>query len=294
MAKLPLLVLAMLLPACVSPGATHGTTAAEPLGATLTGTVLDDERRPVEGAHVGVEGHAGTSDPTGAFLVSGIPVGNRRVEVSHDRFEPSSVQVDFREGELVSGDFALRPRPLPMERNATTTYKGQYECAWEFLILGGDCLGLYENLTGSEDPLTKDTYAFRIRIEQGWQEVTLSLAWQGAANNQLEGMRLLLEHGNASKTGHGTQVGAAAGPRSPIELVIRRGETHPTAERYPDTQTLATMSPDGEEMQIRVFPRGRATQYSGQVCAPGCLWGVGVGVGIQFDVTAVVHYADRA
>lgn len=295
------LVLALVLAGCLATpsrplAAPHASPDARP--ADLTGFVFDEEERPLAGATVRVAelGREARTDATGAYDLTGLAAGRWLTAVRAPGHALVEEAIDLPPGSEVRQDFRLPVLPAPVAHVEHFSFRGSYDCGSEVLILAGDCLVLYENATGQPDPVTQDAYAFRLPIHAAWQTIHVALAWQSGAENQLDGMRLLVEHGNASKTGHGIQVARADGSDNPLEILIARGQAHPTADKYAGTGTAARVPDDGEELQVRVQPRGKHTDVFGQVCDPrtgGCFLGVGVGFDLNFDIEATVAYEPR-
>lgn len=288
----PWLVLVILASGCVSPASPSGRSTGMLEEATLSGRVLDDEERPLEGAAVTlVPGNAtSVTDPGGRFLLSRLPPGRVIVVVALVGYETLNASLHLPPG-ATHRDLRLSPLPRAMARSVPVHYRGDYDCAFELLILGGDCLVLYENVTGEQDPVTKETYVFRLRVGPNWSRVDLNLTWQSGADNQLDGMRFLLEHGNSSKTGHGTQVARSEGAANPLRIVVERGVPHPLADTYDGTGTKATIADAGEELQVRVHPRGKLAERGSLQCVGACWQGVGFGVDLTFTVDGAVLYS---
>jgi hypothetical protein len=289
-----LLVLGVTLAGCAAP--TAPATAHEVLLSGVLGTVVDVELRPIEGASVLLEGSSGgqtSTDALGAFSFAGLPEGNATIRVEHPDYQTVSTSVPLVAGQTSRVEIRLVPVPRPTAHDETFPFQGHFDCASEVLILGADCLVLYENVTGENDPITDEANAFRLPVREGWETIYLNLTWESGAENQLEGMRLNLEHGNGSTTGHAYQVAQVDGTEQPLELMVVRGEPHPSADYYDGTEQPAMVGDDGEELQIRVFPRGKFTDEFGTVCQEPrkCLLGVGIGLDIRFDVHAIVHYS---
>jgi hypothetical protein len=288
------LVAVLVLAGCVD-GARPAASPIPPSSSTLQGRVLDEEVRPVAGADVTWVGGAVATDHEGRFVLS-LALGERvGLRIEHAGFEPLVAEVRM-EQTVVAHEFRLRASPRAAVHNLTYQYHGHLDCAWDAVILGGDCLVLYRNATGQDDPVTKEQHAFRLPVLAGWSRIVVGLSWKMAAENQFEGMRLDLEHGNGSAHGHATSVAREQGPSSPLRLELLRGVVHPHAEDYDGTKTKARLADSGEEMQVRVFPRGRFSNELGTFCfeGKGCLLGLGLGLELDFEVEATVFYAPPA
>ena len=287
-----LLVVLLALSGCAAPAAPGAAIA--PLLASLEGTVVDVELRPVPNATVTLvpHGRTGITDASGAFSFPGLRPGNATLRVDHPEFEPAQSILVLEPSIKLRHDVRLVPIPKSLPHDEQFVFKGTFDCASEVLIIGADCLVLYENVTGENDPLTQEENAFPLLIKPGWQTIYLNLTWDSGAENQLDGMRLNLEHGNGSTTGHSYQVAQTAGTDQPLELLVTRGEPHPSADYYDGTDTIAMIGDEGEEAQVRVFPRGKATDTFGTICQEPrkCFLGLGVGLDIRFEVHAIVHY----
>ena len=278
---------------CSAPAAPGAAVQALP--ASLEGTVVDVELRPIPNASVAVQPLArmATTDASGRFSLLGLPPGNATIRVTHPDFEPSESSLLLEPATTLRHEFRLVPIPQMVAHDEAFLFTGTFDCASEILIIGADCLVLYENVTGENDPITDEENAFPLLIKPGWETIYLNLTWESGAENQLDGMRLNLEHGNGSTTGHSYQVAQTAGIEQPLELFVVRGQPHPTADHYDGTDTVAMIADAGEEAQVRVFPRGKMTDTFGTICQEPrkCLLGVGVGLDIRFDVHVIVHYA---
>ncbi|HEX9815413.1 MAG TPA: carboxypeptidase-like regulatory domain-containing protein [Candidatus Thermoplasmatota archaeon] len=278
---------------CAAPAA-PGTAVPAPPSA-LEGTVVDIELRPVPNATVTLLPHdrTGLTDTTGAFAFPRLQPGNATLRIDHPDFEPATVSIMLEAAQTLRQDVRLIPLPRAIAHDETFVFQGSFDCASEMFIIGADCLVLFENVTGSNDPITNEQNAFRLLVKPGWETIYLNLTWESGAENQLDGMRLNLEHGNGSKTGHAYQVAQTWGTEQPLEILVTRGEPHPSADYYDGTDTPAMIGDEGEETQVRVFPRGKMTEQFGMICSEPrkCFLGLGVGLDIRFDVHAIVHYA---
>ncbi len=283
---------AVLMAGCAAPAAPGAAVPLMP--SNLEGTVVDIELRPVPNATVTLLPHdrIGVTDENGAFSFLRLTPGNGTLQIDHPDFEPAVATILLPSGATIRQDFRLIPLPKAIPHDETFLFQGSFDCASETLIIGADCLVLYENVTGSNDPVTNEDNAFRLLVKPNWETIYLNLTWESGAENQLEGMRLNLEHGNGSTTGHAYQVAQTWGTEQPLELLVERGVPHPSADYYDDTDTPATIADEGEETQVRIFPRGKMTQEFGMVCQEPrkCLLGVGVGLDIRFEGHAIVHY----
>lgn len=299
-------VLSLVLSGCLGQGDgvdSDGTGASLPTGSTargrLEGHVTDDELVPISGANVTIEGTglAATTDGEGAFTVDGVPPGNQTVEAVKEGYEPARHFVDVRPGSTAQAEVRLTILPSYAPHNRTLVFDGHYDCAHEIPIWTGDCMILYQAATNQSDPYTTEKFQFRFDVNARWQSFVMELAWQGAANNQLDGMRFYLEHVTNTTTEHSVKVGRADGPQNPLRFVVQRDEAHPRADPDPKTGKAATFPVNGSLAQVRVFPHGK---FYNESCSVGnatigrCMLGVGVGVGIKFTVYATVFYNERA
>lgn len=288
-----LVVLLATYAGCAAPAAPG--TAVSDLLSSLEGTVVDVELRPIANATVTLLPHEQSilSDEAGRFQFPRLSPGNGTLRVEHPDFEPAVATILLEPAATLRQDVRLIPIPRPVPHDEPFWFEGAFDCASEMLIIGADCFVLYENLTGANDPITNEQNTFRLPIRPGWETIYLNLTWESGAENQLDGMRLNLEHGNGSSTGHAYQVAQTWGSTQPLEILVQRGEPHPSADYYDGTDTPATISEQGEETQVRIFPRGKMTDEFGMICHEPrkCLLGLGVGLDIRFDVNAIVHYA---
>ena len=297
--KLPLLAaLIVLLSGCLS-GAT--STTQPPLGAlqgaTVLGLVTNDEIMPVPSARVLVveTGQTAVTDQSGAFSIFDVPAGTWTIRVEEPRHIAIQEAFTVEDAEAARLDLMLPTIPGVSPYRSLFMFRGHYDCAHEVPIWPGDCMLLYQVATGGPDEYTNETFAFRLPVEEHWESIVLEVEWQTSAENQLDGMRLYLENGNGTESGHSYLVARAEGPSSPLRLVVNRGELHPRADVYEATSQKAFIPDAGELAQIRVFPRGKFYDQTSQVCSDsGCLLGVGVGLDIDFKVYATVFYVDRA
>jgi hypothetical protein len=78
---------------------------------TVTGTVLDKNGNPVEGAEVYVEGYPNiedTTDSRGVFLLENVPIGNRNIWVVKNGFDRESTNVDIQQDQTTTtSDFEI-------------------------------------------------------------------------------------------------------------------------------------------------------------------------------------------
>lgn len=280
-----------------SPEAATPTPTPEPQFGDIQGLVIDEEFQPVAGAQVFVvEVDVETTtaaDGTFAFRdIEAGPVTVRSFEAKHATAESrvvvpadGTVEVELR--------MPVLPEYAP--HNLTTIFDGKFDCAHEVPIWTGDCMILYTTYVG-DDPVTEETHEFMMSIGPRWHTVVLEMTWDEPATNQLDGMRLYLEHKNLTSEGHSVKVARADGPESPLRLEIPAGVPHESADVYPGTETPAQLAADGEDALIRVFPRGQFYEYTSQVCDEDgrCFLGVGAGLDIRFTVYATVFYNEPA
>lgn len=291
--RILLFLVVVVMAGCAAPAAPGA--AVPPMPGDLEGTVVDVELRPVPNATVTLLPHDRTAmtDENGAFSFPRLTPGNATLRVEHPDYETADASILLEPAGTLRQDFRLIPLPRAVAHDETFFFQGSFDCASEVLIIGADCFVLYENVTGSNDPITNEENAFRLLVKPNWETIYLNLTWESGAENQLDGMRLNLEHGNGSTTGHSYQVAQTWGTEQPLEILVQRGVPHPSADYYDGTDTPATIADEGEETQIRIFPRGKMTEQFGMICQEPrkCFLGLGVGLDIRFDVHAIVHYA---
>ncbi len=312
--RLMILVLLAALSGCTdAEQGSPGSAAIHPAGSgmptvdpsagsgAIEGRVTDDEGRPLEGVSLGIPslGLTTASGRDGAVRIDDVPVGSWPVVATSTRHLARLMNVTVNRGETTRLDVMMAPRPSEAPYYDTVTLVGHYTCAHEMPLWTGDCMLVYESQTGQNDTLTDETFAYRIIVGEGWESVVLELVWTYAANNQFDGMRLYLENGNGTESGHSFKVGRTDGLANPLRLQVNRGEPHPRADYYVGTNVQAFIPDAGEEVQIRVFPRGKLYEQTSLVCTnpfqnQGCLLGVGLGLDIQFTVYASVFYRARA
>lgn len=280
-------------------GSPSGGGAGE--SGSIEGRVVDDEAQPVAGATVSLSdrGRETWSGPDGSFAFADVPAGPGRLHAEADGYAPQDQTITVSSRQVVRPLLTLARLPEPLGYHATAIFEGHYDCAHEVPIWTGDCMILYESQTGQEDPVTSEKFAFRTRVEAGWESVVVELVWKGAANNQLDGMRLYLENGNGTEQGHSFKVARTDGSQSPLRLTLHRGIPDPRADVYTGTTTKAFIPDEGEEVQIRVFPKGKLADTLRSLCLnpsqqTSCLLGVGVGLDIRYTVYATVFYRERA
>jgi hypothetical protein len=293
-------ILVLLLSGCLGAGmpGTRVNDNTRAFGdATVLGIVINDEIMPVEAARVVVleTGLAATTDAAGAFLIDGVPAGTWTLRVEEPRHVAIQESITVAPSESARVDLILPTIPGVSPHRSLFQFRGHYDCAHEVPIWPGDCMIVYEAATGTNDTTTNETFAFHLPVEQHWESVVLELDWEISAENQLDGMRLYLENGNGTETGHSYLVGAAEGPESPLRLVVHRGEPQERADLYEGTQQKAFIPDAGELAQVRVFPRGKFYDQTSQICSDsGCFLGIGAGLDVDFHVYATVFYVDRA
>lgn len=114
MRRLPPRGLVLVFLALLPQGA-HGLQGA-PTG-TLTGQVLGEDRRPLVGATLVIEGlnRRAVTNEAGFYRFSGLPAGTLRVTTSYIGYESSSATVDLPAGGAARHVFELTVRPLVLE-----------------------------------------------------------------------------------------------------------------------------------------------------------------------------------
>lgn len=79
--------------------ATFKTMSPPIVDATLTGVVKDNDGNPISDADVIINGVVVTTDLSGAFTHTGIPVGSHVVTIARDGYENITVTIDFASGD---------------------------------------------------------------------------------------------------------------------------------------------------------------------------------------------------
>lgn len=296
-----LLFVVPILAGCLGNGAPEETIAPptpEPEFGEIVGVAVDDEVRPVANATVFLveESRNATTGADGTFRFDQVATGTKMVRAVAEGHGTAEARVEVAADAVAEAQLTLPVLPEYVARNLTSFFEGHYDCANEIPIWTGDCLILYENVTGQPDPYTTETFTFYMPIDPRWDSIVLELTYETSANNQLDGMRVYLEHVTDEQTGHSVKVGRADGNENPLRLVVNRGEPHPQADVDPATGEPATFDYGGDLAQIRVFPKGHLWEYTSQVCnSEGrCFLGVGAGLDIKFTVYATVFYNERA
>ncbi len=108
-----------------------GPLAAQQTG-SVTGTVTDGmTMAPIAGANVIVEGLllGALTEPTGTFVVSGIPVGTQRITARLIGYAPMTEEVTIAAGQATTVNFTLQPQAVVLEEIVTTGYGTQRRLA---------------------------------------------------------------------------------------------------------------------------------------------------------------------
>lgn len=294
------LLIGPFLAGCVdsgSPQAASPTVTPEPKFGAIAGVVVDEEFQPIHGAQVFVvEAAVETRTAVdGTFILSDIEAGPVTVRAFDDRHTPAETRIDVPADGTAEVELRMSVLPDFAPYNLTEIFDGKFDCAHEVPIWTGDCMILYTTYVGN-DPVTEETHEFLTSIGPRWQTVVLEMTWDEPATNQLDGMRLYLEHKNLTDEGHSVKVARADGPDSPLRLEVPAGAPHESADVYPGTDTPARLADNGEDALIRVFPRGQLYEYTSQVCDSDgrCFLGLGAGLDIKFTVYATVFYNEPA
>ncbi|TVP44527.1 MAG: TonB-dependent receptor [Gemmatimonadales bacterium] len=110
--RLSLLLAAALV--WVAPLPLHAQDAAT---GTVTGQVLGNDRAPLAGALVAVEGtnRRALSNDAGYYRLTGVPAGSVELTAAHIGYETGRMTLTIRSGESVSRNFELSLRPLVLQ-----------------------------------------------------------------------------------------------------------------------------------------------------------------------------------
>jgi carboxypeptidase family protein/TonB-dependent receptor-like protein len=105
-----------------------GAVASDSLpggGATLSGTILSHDKRPLEGAQVAVDGSSASAitDRQGAFRLSGLPAGTRMAEARALGYAPVRVRVELSRTEPTTVSMVMSKQVATLD--AVTVYGSQ-------------------------------------------------------------------------------------------------------------------------------------------------------------------------
>ncbi|MFB6286574.1 MAG: carboxypeptidase-like regulatory domain-containing protein, partial [Candidatus Bipolaricaulia bacterium] len=89
---------------------------------TITGTIIDENQKPLPGAQVVVAGtqRGSVTDSKGKYTISGVPTGQVQVRAKFVGYTPQTKSVKLSAGETVTVDFQLTPDLLEMEGAVVT------------------------------------------------------------------------------------------------------------------------------------------------------------------------------
>lgn len=89
---------------------------------TITGTILDENQKPLPGAQVVVVGtqRGSVTDGQGTYTISGAPTGQIQVQAKFVGYKPRVKSITLDAGETATVDFQLRPDLLEMEGAVVT------------------------------------------------------------------------------------------------------------------------------------------------------------------------------
>jgi hypothetical protein len=260
----------------------------------VAGAVLDDELRPLEGAVVEIPetGHRAVTGPDGTFVLEDVPAGAWEVWIHAEGHASAVAEVRVPAGGTGEIEFRVPVLPELAPRTETIVFDGRFDCAAEALILTGDCMIVAEIALG-QDPVTEEAHEFDFPVATEWESLVFEMAWENGADNQLDGMRMYIEHSDLSLEGHSeAKIARIDAPEGPLRLEIQRGQPHATAETPADSSEPAQVDLAGETLLIRAFPRGMLYEETSQHCLPdyGCLLGAGAGLDLTFTVYATAFY----
>lgn len=296
-----LLLVGPALAGCAGPAATpnigpEANATAPPVVeyADLAGSVLDLEETPIQGATVLVEGAAEPqiTNADGRFLFEHLATGPHQLSAAHGDYVPLTQTIGVLSG--TSNSVTIKLELLPDRRPylVTSTHTGNYDCALESFIYTGDCVP-----TGSlglgPPPGSTSKYVFPFQAGSRWNQILVELTWTEGASYQLDGMHVYLAPGNETDPfGHHTKMAVAEGSAQPLKILVTNGVAHPTAEKYENTGTVAVVPTTGGPLQVLVYPRGKFSEYFGQVCDNDgrCFLGIGAALNIRFNVYITTSY----
>lgn len=276
--------------------------------ATLTGILTNDEHLPIVGANITVAAANRTdtilqeilTPANGGFQIGPVPPGVYAVTYQHLDFEARVETYELRPGYngYVDVHLLLLENRKP-SIDAPEAWTGYYDCGLEFVILSGDCMILYENVTCElgdcqESPVFAEENAYFYNVSERWSQIVIEMVWEEGGQNQLDGMHLYLARPDASgdPAAHHVKYAVAEGPQQPLRIDLIQGAAHDTAENDPATDEPIVLGPAGGEVVILALPRGQLAEAAGQVCdEPGhCFLGVGAALDLKFTVYVSVFF----
>jgi hypothetical protein len=312
------MLLAVALAGCLGGGGkaveTPSSSAGEDDPATLTGIVTNDEHLPIVGANITVSPANETdtillsliTDAAGGFQLGPVPAGVYLVTFQHVDFEPLVQTYTLKPGYNGYVDvhlFLLENRKPSLD--APEAWAGYYDCGWEFVILTGDCMILYENVTCElgdcqESPVMAEDNAYFFNVTERWSQIVIELVWEEGGQNQLDGMHLYLARPDSTgdAAAHHVKYAVAEGPDQPLRIDVFPDAAHESAEIDPQTGAPIVLTAAGGALVVLGLPRGHFSDQTGQVCNPSepdrCFLGVGAALDLSFTVYVSVFYNQLA
>lgn len=274
-------------------------SSAAPQTGALGGTVTDLEARPLGEIMVTLHGAgspASTStDGLGLFGFTGLAPGEYQVEFTHADYGTTTVTHQVQSAKTTDASIALDLLPNRRPRAETFFLEGHYDCGIEAVILTGDCLVIWKNATGQEDPATTESNTFEFNITERWTNVFIEATWT-AGTDQMDGLHVYLAPANESReaSAHHTKYAVAEGGDSPLTILLQAGIPHELADVWPGSDVKAQVPAVGGEVLGLVYPRGKMSNEAGQVCDPNtpdrCFLGVGVALDLEIFAYVTVFY----
>jgi hypothetical protein len=193
------LLLSMVLGGCAGSSAPQsneasggGAADADAVGA-LQGSVYDDERRPIEGANVGLFplGKNDTTDANGRFSFRQIPVGDYVLQITKAGYFDTNQNASVAPRRTTSLVSLIVPLPADVSYHFTFPYVGNHQCMVYTNVFLGSCSHPYTaahgtlrsngvNLSqfGAPTDVLKNNYRYNFSADRGHTEIVSELVWK--------------------------------------------------------------------------------------------------------------------
>lgn len=287
---LTLVVLSASLAGCSGGGDSGGAAqVSDDLSAThgtVVGLITDDEARPIEEAAVAVRTVKASpitikifTNAEGRFRIDNVPAGRQTVVAEKNGYEEAASTVTIIPGAENTVRLVLRPSAITEYKVVPLAeIKGFYTCAWENILMTGECDYEVYNQTGQPRPLPSDNNE-SWAVPSGWGGLLFEVKWRtGTVEPSMEGIRFRLE----SQEDLGGRFLDSKGVTSPMKMKVNAGQVAPDANvGYPIPQR-------GVATWIHVLPLGHS---DGAACPPQCpSYGAGVALNLEYSVFITVFY----
>lgn len=252
---------------------------------TVVGLITDDEARPLEEVTVGLRTVKASpisikifTNSEGRFRLENVPAGKQTVVAEKTGFEDASTTITVLPGSETTVRLVMRISAI-VEYSVVplTEMKGFYTCAWENVLMSGECdYEVYNNTQQRPLPTTNN---ISWDVPSGWGGLLFEVKWEtGTVEPTMEGIRFRIE----SKEDLGGRFLDSKGTQSPMKIKINAGQVAPEAN-------LGYAIPQrGVGTWIHVLPLGH---MDGAACPPQCpAYGAGVALNLEYSVFVTVFY----